>query len=203
MLARSPILALTFLAVNSGPWHYAEAAEKDKPSFKRAIDAHDKVFLSEARDPEALKDVSPRVKIALRLTPFQSNGVGVGVGEGAGKAIAEPTLRYTLRAKLLKSNHFYFDKFHVQTVPLSWRKDSGIYKVKLVIHRRYSPGVEESLGSIEVRGVLQGEGDVFTLEGTASQTFRDKWGEPVLSVVTGFPAQNEASEIRVAEPTSQ
>ncbi|MBI2602270.1 MAG: hypothetical protein HYW48_04370 [Deltaproteobacteria bacterium] len=201
MAAWRPYLTLLFFAPIALLVEYAEAAEKNKPSLKETIEKHNKFFQSVGKIDEPLKDDDPRVRIGLRLTPFQSVKQD-GAGKKVASSVAGATMRYTLRAKLTKPNHFYFNKFHVQTVPFSWRKESKVYQVKLVINQRFDPGVEESLGTMEVRGTLTGTSDILTLEGMSSQTFRDKWGEPVLSVVAGFPGPKESAEIRVAKPTS-
>lgn len=196
---RRLILFLLMMAISLSLGHYAQAEEKDKPSLSEAIETHRNFFQAEVKDG-ILKDAEPRVRIALRLTPFKTLQ-GEGMGRSQVTAVPEPTLRYTLRAKLSKPNHFYFHQFHVQTIPLSWRKESHVYKVKLLVNRRFDRGVEESLGALELRGLLQGEKNIYTLEGLSSHTFRDKWGEPVLQVVAGFPGPRESAEIKIAKPS--
>jgi len=130
-----------------------------------------------------------KVRIGLRLTPFRKVVTQDRNGRNVEHSMPLEALRYTLRARLNRVNHFFVGKWHIETTPEQWVRTTRHYVVKLDIYRRYGAfgQLEENVGSVQLRGVLdQGENNVHVLLGVARKRLRDKFGRPVLDVVAGF-----------------
>ena len=98
--------------------------------------------------------------------------------------------RYTLRAAALKTNHFYFGKWHIVTTPKSWNRHNRNFSMGLAFFQLYGRNqeVEEKLGTMTLRGVLKGSESPYILEGVARQIFKNKHGSMVAEVVAGYQA---------------
>jgi len=146
-----------------------------------------------------------RVRINLRMTPWKiTTGTDTA---GAQRAIhlAQQPLTHTLRARLDKTNHFYFGEWHIQTTPIRWTRTSRRWAVRLDVARRYGSWgqLEENLGSMEVAGVLQEQGDrLFLLNGIAKKRFNDRMGQPALEIVAGHKPDVAARDERVSRNLS-
>jgi hypothetical protein len=139
---------------------------------------------------EKAKTTAPaKVRIGLRLTPFNKIVTKARDGQVSTRYIPGEALRHTLRARLNKMNHFFVGEWHLETVPLKWVQKTRRYEVRLNVYRRYGAfgQLEESVGSVDLAGVLDEQKDnVHVLLGVARQRLRDKEGNPYLDVVAGF-----------------
>ncbi|MEZ4743118.1 MAG: hypothetical protein R3B45_11850 [Bdellovibrionota bacterium] len=133
-----------------------------------------------------------KVRIGLRLTPFRKVVYATKNGQTLTKYRPDPMLARTLRARINKVNHFFFDEFHVETKPLNWSKEKKILKMRLKINRVYGPygKVEEKLGHIDITGRLTGQDGLYVLEGVGRGRFVDKRKNPVVDVVAGYMAKS-------------
>ena len=134
-------------------------------------------------DVQLIED-AVRVKVPLKMTLFESIVVknSEGVRRMEQKALAP--VKYNFKATIDRTNHFYVADYHVETIPVKWDSASKIWTVEVNFFKRYGEGqeLEESVGSMIVRGQLEGARRLFTLQGKAKQTFNDKQGRPLLSV---------------------
>jgi len=89
-----------------------------------------------------------------------------------------------------KTNHFFFDEFHIETTPLSWAKQSRQYKVRITVHKRYGAygKIEEKIGRVDLSGSLVGSNGLYVLKGAARAKFTNKQGAPIVDLIVGFPA---------------
>jgi len=180
------------------PWQQARAVEKSAitpgANMEGAGTARDGARWV-APTPAGAKAINERraqpakVRIGLRLTPFRQVVTQDRNGRSVEHSMPLEALRYTLRARLNKVNHFFVGKWHIETTPEQWVRTTRHYVVKLDIYRRYGAfgQLEENVGSLQLRGVLdEGENNVHVLLGVARVRLRDKFGRPVLDVVAGF-----------------
>jgi hypothetical protein len=144
-----------------------------------------------------------QVRIGLRLTPFVTAKTQNLKGEI--REISRPAgdLKRTLRARVNRMNHFVVSDYHVESEPLSYVKETSHYRVKLKFSKRLGPygELEESIGSMEVAGKLEGSAGVYVLKGAASSEFKDPMGRPVLRVMAGFgEVMSSSSQLSKAAP---
>ena len=167
------------------------------------------VVTTSPTNPEPLRENHTRwVKIGLTLTPYVKNPkrkTGGGKEAAGAKAKRGKTERYTLRAKLNKSNHFYLGDYHVQTTPLFLEKRSGRYGVKVRIYGKFGAmgQVEEEIGSLDVDGLLQGKGPIYVLKGAARRKFHDKLGKPLLLMTAGLGTPKDSLKDKNGEKYRQ
>jgi len=132
-----------------------------------------------------------RVRIALRLTPWKMTVATTQDGRQQSVHVRQQAIQQTLRARLDRVNHFHFGDWHVQTTPVRWSRATKRYAVRLDSSRRYGAfgQLEESIGSVEVAGVLHPEKErVFVLHAATTRSFRDKFGNPMLDIDVGHGA---------------
>lgn len=129
-------------------------------------------------------DHASKVRIGLKLSIYRPKKQSV---HGPVMAISQ-ILRHTLRAQLLQANHFYFDRFHIETKPLKWNKTSQRYRVNLTVYSRFGPKgeVEEKLGELSLQGVLKGQNGLYVLHGIGHRIFKNKFGKPLLGIAAGY-----------------
>lgn len=125
-----------------------------------------------------------RVKVPLKMTVYEPIVVKnqEGIRRVEHKALA--AIRYNFKATIDRSNHFYVNDYHVETIPQKWDSVTKDWTVEVNFFRRYGEGqeLEEAVGSMTVRGKLDGARRLYTLQGKAKHTFNDKSGKPLLSV---------------------
>ena len=155
-----------------------------KPSIKGYNDAKLKVANGINNHKSGEASFKDKVRIGLRLTIFEPGSKRTSTT----KVKVSRVLRHTLRAKVLTPNHFYIDKLHVQTTPITWNRINGNYGVRITFFSKFGANgeVEEKLGSMVVRGTLKGKDGLFILHGMGKATFKDKFSKPLLSVVAGY-----------------
>ncbi|MFK7873682.1 MAG: hypothetical protein AB8C84_11055 [Oligoflexales bacterium] len=133
-----------------------------------------------------------RVRIGLKLTPYELVTVQNKTGAIQQKYLPKSVLKHTLRAKLDRPNHFYVDGFHFQTTPLSWVSQTKRYKVRVdMMTSSQKAQVEEPVGSIVLQGVLKpaGKKGLWVLDGVATARLKDKVGHPLADVQLGHQSQ--------------
>lgn len=129
-----------------------------------------------------------RVRIALKLTPYESVNMRSPGGQSIAKQVALQPVEQILRARLEQTNHFYFGNWHVESVPLRWQKATSQYSVQLNVYKRYGRGseIEEKIGSIRVDGQLEESGlKLYTLVGTSQSEIANSHGTKVLELAAG------------------
>ncbi len=148
-----------------------------------------------------------QVRIGLHLTPFVTAKTQNLKGEIHEISRPAGDIKRTLRARVNKMNHFVVSDYHVESEPLSFVKETSQYRVKLKFSKRLGPygELEESIGSMEVAGKLEGSGGVYVLKGAASSEFRDPMGRTVLRVIAGFGEVTSASSqlSQAAQPATK
>ncbi len=139
-----------------------------------------------------------RVRILLKLTPYETVNVRAPGGETITKQVPLQPVEHILRARLEQTNHFYFGQWHVETVPLRWQKATAQYAVQLNVYKRFAPHneVEEKIGAIRVDGHLEEAGPkLYTLMGGSKQDIADPMGQRVLAVAAGTQTQPAAEPV--------
>lgn len=133
---------------------------------------------------------SAQIRIPIELKPFEKVLVYKNK-EDRNKSVDFrnfQTLRHVLRARMDRTNQFYFGDWHVETSPLKWRKNERSLKLKLSFYKRYGEGkeLEEFVGSLEVNGLVQdGEKGFFKYNTYAKHTFTNKKSQPLVEVSIG------------------
>ena len=93
-------------------------------------------------------------------------------------------IRYNFKATIDRTNHFYVSDYHVETVPIKWEHDTKTWTLAVHFYKRYGDGqeLEESVGSMDIKGQLDGAGKLYTLKSKGKQNFNNKQGFPQLLV---------------------
>lgn len=143
------------------------------------------------------KDVA-RVRVPLRLTRFESIVVENAEGTRRMEYKAMAPVSYTLRATINRSNHFYLEDWHIETIPMKWEKESRHWQVEVKIYKRYGQEqeLEEFIGTQSLKGRLVGEDRLFTLETQSRQQFNNKRGSPILLLESGSIAVEKGNVAR-------
>jgi hypothetical protein len=143
------------------------------------------------------KDVA-RVRIPLRLTRFESIVVENAEGTRRMESKAMAPISYTLRATINRSNHFYLEDWHIETIPMKWEKETRNWQVEVKIYKRYGQEqeLEEFIGTQSLKGRLVGEDRLFTLETQSRQQFNNKRGSPILLLESGAIALEKGNVAR-------
>lgn len=138
-----------------------------------------------------------RVRVPLRLTFFEQ--VVVKGEDGIRRMEYKPLTpkRYTFKATINRANHFYVSDWHVESVPTRWDRDSKSWEVDVKFYKRYGEEqeLEEYVGTMSIKGVLQGKDMLYTLEAKGQQKFRNKGGNPLLLVETSAPGYEEKGNV--------
>ena len=141
--------------------------------------------LLKATPPVAIPPPS-KVRIAISLTPWAKFTARGQKDSAVYRQTA--TQKYTLRAALDRSNHFYFRDWHITTRPLFWSKQTRKYKTELTVYQRFGKDkkIEERIGKIVADGTLKAYRDFYVLQNFQKKNFQDKSGNPKLLITTGF-----------------
>lgn len=126
-----------------------------------------------------------QVRIALSLTPYQKTAT---VTKKGNKYQPGKTEKYTLRADLDRTNHYYFKNWHVISKPLYWSKQTAQYKTEITVLQRFGKNneIEEMVGKIIASGLLKTYQNLYILQNFQKKTFPDKSGNPRLKIASGF-----------------
>ena len=130
-------------------------------------------------------DTPKQVRIALSLTPYQKTAT---VTKKGNKYQLGKTEKYTLRADLDRTNHYYFKNWHVISKPLYWSKQTAQYKTEITVLQRFGKNneIEEMVGKIIAEGTLKTYRKLYVLQNFQKKTFPDKSGNPRLKIASGF-----------------
>lgn len=129
-----------------------------------------------------------RVRIPVSLQAWNTVSTKGRDGTKQDSRIAQKPLTHVLRARIEKSNDFYVGDWRIQTTPIRWLKSTGQYQVRLELFRRFGEAgqIEESLGSVNLTGILQKQSDgLYMVQGTAKRRFNDSTGQPVANLEVG------------------
>lgn len=150
-----------------------------------------------------LEDQPLVVRVPISLTPYHGVTTRLPSGEMKSKYVPGVKKSETLRAKMEEPGHFYFEGWHVETVPGEWSSASRRFSMRVRLSRQFgaAPGMEELVGKMDVEGTLQPmQGrSVFLLQGFVRQQFRDRLGQPVVDVEVGLPAREQQLAPAVAK----
>jgi hypothetical protein len=134
-------------------------------------------------------NLSPtRVRIPLTLRPYRKLVYAAQNGQTKVKYKRDKEIKHTLRARLDRVNHFFLSEYHIESTPLSWKKETRKYKLRLTVYKRYGAygKIEESIGQIDVAGFLTGKTNLFVLNGLAEKKFIDKNSNPIVDIIAGY-----------------
>lgn len=146
-----------------------------------------------------------RVRIPIVLQSWTAVTTKGRTGNNEDSRIAQKPISHVLRARIEKPNDFYVADWRVQTTPIRWLKTTNQYQVKLELFRRYgeSGQIEESLGTVNLTGILQKQSDgLFMIQGSARRRFTDHNGQPVANLEVGTTSEPDAAPTAVSKLTT-
>ena len=125
-----------------------------------------------------------RVRIGVELLPFDKLMLKDRTGAVAPKFRPAPAIKNNIRARIDSTNHFYMNDWHVETIPLSWHKETKSFKIKMRFYKRYGDhkSLEEVIGMIDVEGILNGQNYIYDFKASKKANFLNLLGEPILDV---------------------
>ncbi|MBC7661499.1 MAG: hypothetical protein H7249_17520 [Chitinophagaceae bacterium] len=143
------------------------------------------------------EDDAVRVKVPLKMTLFEQ--IIVKNQDGIRRIEHKPLtpIRYNFKATIDRTNHFYVSDYHVETVPVKWEHDSKEWTLTVHFYKRFGDGqeLEESVGSMDIKGKLEGSQKLYTLKARGQQSFKNKQGFPQLVVEIDSKAGAEKGNI--------
>lgn len=157
--------------------------------------------------PDAKRE-SPRVRIPVQLVGYERIVVTGKDGRARHQFKALSPLRHHLRARIERANHFYVGSWHIETIPVQWKRETKAYEVKMRFFKRYGEGreLEELVGTATAKGFLAGKGPHFLFAGRAEETFKDAQGQPILSIGIGPQVEkngNLAKQVGAKPPVAK
>ncbi len=143
------------------------------------------------RAPKKIKKTA-RIRIGIKLSPYEKIVVRGHSGKRKVSFRKDVVLKNYLRARFDKANHFYIGDWHVETRPLSWKKEQNLLKMELSFFKRYGDdrSLEDYVGKMEVSGIAKGSNYVYLFETHKKMIFRNKHGHPIVDVEVG-PISNK------------
>ena len=134
-----------------------------------------------------------RVRIGLHLTEYKKVLVRGASGKSYEKYAPSVTHKNVYRAKLTHKNHFHRGAWHIVTEPQSWDNQKNTFKGKIRFYRKFGElsNLEEEVGVVGVNGKLLGSKPVYSLSATTEEIFKDKHGNPKLSVRVVLPTTDQ------------
>ena len=130
----------------------------------------------------------------------------------------------TLRASLNQPNHFVFDSYHIETIPLSWNRADQQYTVRLSLSQNLSThkAIAHHIGYLDLTGRLEAQHldritqaqlnhhhtahhtAIYLLIGTATKVFHSQ-SSPGATVKfhAGFPDNAPNAQHNNSQPNSQ
>ncbi|MBF0442525.1 MAG: hypothetical protein HQK54_11520 [Oligoflexales bacterium] len=163
-----------------------------EPNLKNKTASENKIEPFDSTDAGAV-----RVRIPLKMITYEKVIVQKPNGESRLENKKSQVIRYTIRGRIERANHFYVGRWHIETIPLSWAQKTKKYKTKLRFYKIYgdSPELEEYLGNVIASGQLEGDNRLYNLIGFAGSSFNDKNNNPVLDVEVGAALTQEKSPL--------
>lgn len=132
------------------------------------------------RLPKDQKKVA-KVRLGVKIIPY--NKVIVKDAQGLNKVrFAKGTpVKRNLRSRIDKKTNFYINDWHIELEPTSWDKNimSLTYQVRLFKQYGKSKALEEKIGDLKVKGIIEGGRFVYEFSGKNSVKFTNKMGRPV------------------------
>lgn len=140
------------------------------------------------RHPKQLPRLA-RVRLSMVLTNYKKFLVRNNYAKVREMFRPIKPIKHHLRARIEKTNHFYIDDLHIETVPISWSKERMQLKMKLRFYRRYGNEnkLEEAIGSTIITGSLEGGDHLYSFIGTKKIKFKNLLGHPILDIAIGAP----------------
>ena len=129
-----------------------------------------------------------KVRLGFRLDLYETVTKTNRIGVKETRSTIAQTIKEVLRVHLGKVNHFYFDQYHVQTIPQDEEARGGDYDLTLVVFKRYGKtgALEEKLGSFHIPIDLDKEDkedkEVASYQGLFHKTVQDSLGYPKISL---------------------
>lgn len=131
-----------------------------------------------------------KVRIFVKLVPYRkvlmqdSKGVNFEEYKPVGK------MKYTLRARIDRPNHFYLNDWHIETIPQMFSQSTKQFRVKLRFYKRYGThqDLEEYVGNTTAEGILEGSNFLYVLKTFKEEVFKNKYNQPILAIGVGKEA---------------
>jgi hypothetical protein len=123
-----------------------------------------------------LESKAPRVRIPVSIRGFEKVPGSDSPGSPEVTLGRRPHY-FQLRARLDRPNHFYFDDWHVETIP---QRAQGHVSMKLSLSRTYGENreLEEHLGDLVVEGnLLRQTSDLYLFQGRSAAKFTNRSGD--------------------------
>jgi hypothetical protein len=129
-------------------------------------------------------DDAVRVRVPLKMTQFEQIVIKNQDGIRRVEHKALMPVRYNFKATIDRTNHFYLNDFHVETVPVKWEHDSKEWTIAVHFYKRFGEGqeLEELVGSMDIKGKLDGANKLYTMKAKGKSEFKSKQGYQVLAV---------------------
>lgn len=159
-------------------------------AFSQSVQVSDKLLKNTNQNTKAVVDKDPvRVRIGLKLVPYSKVYTKSTNGTQKVSHVKAEASSHTLRARLDKVNHFYLNDWHIESKPVSWIRNTKRYEVQLTFFQRYGAygKLEKRVGALKLNGNLHKQHEnIYVLSGVAKKRFNDKFGAPVLDVISGY-----------------
>ncbi len=128
-----------------------------------------------------------KVRIPVRIFPFEKVLIYGANGQQRQEFRRLPPLEHTLRARIEQVNHFYIADWHIETIPVSWSSASKVLELDVRLYKRYGKKreLEESVGKLRLKSILQGQNFLYNAQGFAQSRFVNKNGHPIVRLELG------------------
>lgn len=138
-----------------------------------------------------------RVRIPLKMTFFEQVVIKGQDGIRRMESKALTPNRFNFKATINRTNHFYVNGWHVESVPMKWDRDTKKWDVDVKFYKRYGEDqeLEEFVGTMPISGTLVGKDMLFTLDAQGSSKFQNKLGNPLLLVEINNPRYENKGEV--------
>lgn len=136
-----------------------------------------------------------RVRLAIKLVNYRKFLVRNDYSKLKEMFRPIKPIKHHLRARIEKANHFYIDKWHIETVPMRWNRKSKNLTMKLRFYKQYGNKnkLEEAIGSTIISGHLKGQGHLYSFIGSKKIKFSNILGHPMLDVEVGSPIKSSSN----------
>lgn len=143
--------------------------------------------MTDPMEARQAKGEPSQVRVGLRLLPFVSAKTENLKGEIAEIVRPATEIKRTLRMRMNTTNHFIIDDYHIESVPMAYIKTTKQFELRLKFSKRLgrSGDVEEAIGHLDLKGILEGDKGLYVLKAASAKQFLDPMGRPSLKVVAG------------------
>ena len=99
--------------------------------------------------------------------------------------------KHHLRARIESTNHFYIGNWHIETIPLRWSRKKKQLAMKVNFYKVYGNerNLEESIGSTEITGTLEGGNFLYSFKGSKKIKFANVMGSPIAEIEIAPPQE--------------